>query len=201
MPTVNDNATGKTADNAPPANPELTDDLIASIPEEKLKSHPAFRTLEEKHAAARQGMDSSNLSKKELQAEVARLKVLAGVEETTEEPVVEPETVTKKELEEKIWELKHAKDVELYGDDEFKKDVENGIPREYALNTAKLRFQSNPDKARLERQQNMASGTAMGVRNIESEDFTAIELKGIADGLYSKETVLEHRKLKAKRAK
>lgn len=172
--------------------PVLTDEVITS--------HPKYKELEEKHAAARKGMDSSNLTKKELQAEVARLKVMAG-EEKEPELTDEPQTVTKKELQEQIWELKHSSDVELYGDDEFKKDIETGIPRDYALKTAKLRFQSNPDKARLSRQQTMASGPAMGTRNLDGDELTATEQKGIADGLYTKETALKYRQIQKERGR
>ena len=202
MPTDDVNASGQTVI-TPPAAPELTDDMIFSIPEEKLKSHPAFKTLEEKHAAARQGMDKSNLSKKELQAENARLRVLAGVEED-QTPVEDDQPLTKNDLEKMNedlrWDLLNAKDVELYGDEKFTADLQAGIPKAYALENAKLRSQSNPDKARLERQRTMASGSAASTRNLESDELTPAEQKGIAEGLYTKETALKHRELKRQRA-
>jgi hypothetical protein len=171
---------------------------VTALPAEKIESHPYVQELKKKYSAAHSDMDKTNLSKKELQAEVARLKVLAG-EEAPQEVKEEPQTVTKAELQEQVWELKHAHDVEIYGDEEFKKDVQNGIPRDYALNTAKLRFQSNPDHARLERQRTMASGTAMGTRNLESEDLEGFDPVEAAKWGYSKESWLKQRELKKAR--
>ncbi len=158
------------------------------LSEEAVKNHPAFKKLEKDYSAAER---EKNRYKGRLD------KVQKGISDE-EEPEKEPEQspyVTKDEL----WEFKNANDVEIYGDEQFKKDVASGIPRDYALNTAKLRFQSNPDKARLERQQVMASGTAVSTRNLSSDEFSETELKGIADGLYTKETVLKHRELKKSR--
>lgn len=174
---------------------------VKTLTAEQLEANPHFNDLKTKYSAARTGMDESNLSKKELKAEVARLKVLAGEEATPASEPVDDSTkpVTKAELQQQVWELSHQKEVELYGDEEFQKDVTSGIPREYALKTAKLRFQSNPDKARLERQQTMASGTAMGTRDLQSDELTPAEQKGIAEGLYSKETALAYREMKKAR--
>lgn len=174
---------------------------VTAIPADKLESHPYVQELKKKYSAAHEKMDSTNLSKKELQAEVARLKVLAGEEAKQEEKAPEPEHVTKDELKQQIWELQHAKDVEIYGDEEFRKDIEAGIPKDYALKTAKLRFQSNPDRVRLERQQIMASGTAMGTRNLDGDELTPTELKGIAEGLYTKETALKYREIRKARGR
>lgn len=194
MPTDDTvNASGSDADTAHQTSSEITDDLIVS--------HPKYKELEEKHAAARNGMDQSNLSKKELQAEVARLRVLAGVEEAEVKKDDEPQTVTKAELQEQIWELKHAEDVELYGDSEYKADIENGIPKEYALKTAKLRFQSNPDKARLDRQQTMASGSNSSVRNLDANSYEGFNEEEAKRYGYTKETWLEHKKLKEARGR
>jgi len=192
MPT-NDGVNGESPTDA---------NVNASAPEgmtlEQLESNPHFQELKKKYNAAHQDMDKTNLSKKELQAEVARLKVLAG-EEAIVTPAEEPQTVSKAELREQVWELKNAKDVELYGDDVFLKDVENGIPRDYALNTAKLRFQSNPDKARLERQQSMASGTAMGTRILEDNQYEGFNPEEAKKWGYSKESWLRQKELKKSR--
>lgn len=197
MPT-NDSGNGESPTTA---NVNATDLDVTSLAEEQLDTHPYVQELKKKANAAHQDMDKTNLSKKELQAENARLRVLAGEDD---KPVItkdEPQTVTKAELQEQIWDLKNSNDVELYGDSEYMKDVEKGIPRDYALKTAKYRYQSNPDQARLERQQTMASGTAMGTRNLGSDDLTPAELKGIADGLYSKETALEYRQIQKARGR
>lgn len=176
---------------------------VTALPIEELEKHPHVQELKKKYSAAHTDMDKTNLSKKELQAEVARLKVLAGEDATpAQEPVDESaKPVTKAELQQQVWEISHQKEVELYGDEEFQKDVQSGIPREYALKTAKLRFQSNPDKARLERQKTMASGMAMGTRDLQSDELTPAEQEGIAKGLYSKETVLKHREMKKARGR
>lgn len=192
MPTVDDNASGQPAPKAPPATSEISEDAV--------KAHPLFKELEEKHSAARTGMDQSNLSKKELQAEVARLRVMAGEEgPKAEAKTDEPQVVTKAELQQQLWQLQNAKDVEVYGDEQFTKDVESGIPRDYALQNAKLRYQSSPDKARLERQQTMASGSATSTRTLESEDLEGFDPVEAAKWGYSKESWLKQRQLKKAR--
>ncbi len=195
MPTDAEIDAAKPTD--PNANASQVD--VTKLTPEQLEANPHFQDLKTKYSAAHKGMDESNLSKKELKAEVARLKVLAGEEVKPEDkvelPAKEPTYATKED----IWELKNAKDIEVYGDEEFTKDVENGIPRDYALTTAKLRFQSNPDKARLERQQTMASGTAAGTRILDSDELTEAEQAGITKGLYSKEAVMIQRRLKKER--
>ncbi len=173
---------------------------VTSLTPEQLEAHPHFQELAKKYTAAHQDMDKTNLSRKELLAENARLKVLAGEEETV---VPEEKPLTRKELEqmnvEMRFDLLNAKDLELYGDEKFKADLQSGIPKAYALENAKLRYQASPDKVRLERQQVMASGIAVGVRNLDSDELTPTEQKGIAEGLYSKETALLHRELKKQR--
>ena len=144
-------------------------------------------------------MDSANLSKKELKAEIARLKVIAGEDN---EPVIEDESakpVTKADLQNQVWELNHQKDVELYGDSEYQADLEAGIPRDYALKTAKLRYTSNPDSARLDRQRSMGSGSAASNRNIESEDLAGFDPVEAAKWGYSKESYIKQMQLKKSR--
>jgi len=196
MPT-NDDGTG--------ASPTATDvnasqiDVTALTPEQ-LEAHPHVQDLKKKYSAAHQDMDKTNLSKKELQSEIARLKVLAGEEVQAEEiKADEPQYVTKAELQEQAWELQNAKDVDLYGDDEYKNDLVSGIPREYALKTAKLRFQSMPDNVRLQRQQVMASGTAVGARGLSDVDVTDADRRGMAEFGYSEETVRKHKQMKRER--
>lgn len=178
-----DNA-NPTAEELSPTGSELEQTLEidppAEISEEAIKNHPLYKALEEENSAA--------------EREKNRYKGRLDKEQKKSE---KPEYVTKEDL----WERDNAKDLELYGDDTFKADIENGIPKAYALQTAKLRLQSNPDKARLERQQTMASGTAVGTRNLESDELSDVERKGIADGLYSKETALAHRELKRNRGR
>lgn len=172
----------------------------SEITEDAIKAHPTFKELEQKYSAARTGMDQSNLTKKELQAEVARLRVMAGEEAKTEEPKEEEtQVVTKQELQQQLWALQNAKDIELYGDEQYQKDVDGGIPRDYALGNAKLRFQSSPDKARLERQQQMASGSAASTRDISDADLEGFNQADADRWGYTKETWLKQKQLKKAR--
>ena len=179
-PSSQETPTGSELEQTPSVDP------TADVSEEVVKSHPAFKKLEDDYSAAER---EKNRYKGRLEK---AQKGISGEEEKTENPKEETPYATKED----IWELKNAKDVELYGDDEYKKDLETGIPRDYALKTAKLRFQSNPDKARLERQQQMASGTAIGTRNLESDDITAKDREDIAKHGYSEYAVRKQKELK-----
>lgn len=194
MPTVEeDNASTQTEteEESPPETTQTEDDIT---------SHPKYKELEEKHAAARKGMDESNLTKKQLQAEVAKYKTLAGIEE--EEPEEEEEKpLTRAELQEQLWELKHGQDIEVYADDEYKADVENGIPKEYALKMAKLRAQANPDKARLERNKLSAQGSSSSTREIDDTDITEKDREGMAKWGYSEEALRKQKELKKERGR
>ncbi|UOF79915.1 hypothetical protein [Caudoviricetes sp.] len=98
----NANASGQTVEKTPPVTtPEITDDFI--------KSHPLFKELETKHAAARTGMDKFAIENK-------RLKTLVvGEEATPSEP--EPKPATTNDLvamkDEIRWELKNEQQIEL----------------------------------------------------------------------------------------
>lgn len=123
-------------------------------------THQQVEELKKKHSAARKGLDEKAKLLKEKEAEIARLKVLAGEdskEETPEEDESQPKYVTQEELDSKAWEIAHKSDLELYSDDEFKSDVESGIPKEKALKYAKLRYETMDDSARRERQEAVAS--------------------------------------------
>lgn len=167
-----------------------------NIPDEVITSHPAYKALEEKHSAARTGMDKSNLSKKQLEAEVARLRVLAGEEAPAPEVKTEPSPyVTKEEL----WETQHAKDLELYADDQFKKEVDMGIPRHVALGYAKLRYQSSPNNAQVIRQQTMSSAGSTSNRDIPNIEITEEDRRDMATYGYSEAALLKQKRLKASR--
>lgn len=182
-------------------NASLTDEEShqSNLNEDDIKSHPLYKELEEKHAAARQGMDKTNLSKKELQAEVARLRVLAGVPEEVKQEESKEAPITKKDLEEQLWLLQYTKDIEVYGDEKYQQDIKSGIPKAYALENAKLRYQSNPDKARIERQQMMSSGSASSDRNLESESLEGFNEDHAKRFNYTKETWIRHQQLKKER--
>lgn len=188
MPTVTqDNASGSDA-NAQQNHSDISDDVITS--------HPRYRELEEKHSAARTGMDKSNLTKKQLEAENARLRVLAGEEEPIEEAKTETSPyVTKEEL----WETQHAKDLELYGDDQFQKEVEQGIPRHIALDYAKLRYEKAPNNAQVTRQQSMASAGSTSTRDLSNIEITDEDRRDMKEWGYSEATLLKHKALKKAR--
>ena len=189
MPTDEVNASRSDA-NAQQNTPEITDDVVTS--------HPRFKELEEKHAAARQGMDRSNLSRKQLEAEVARLKVMAGEEEVIEQEV-QPSYVTKEELESKAWEIANAKDIDLYGDDEYQKELEQGIPKATALKYAKLRYEKSPNQAQVVRQQSMASSGSTSTRDLSNIDITDEDREDMKTWGYSEKTLLKHKALKRAR--
>lgn len=181
------NASGSDA-NAQQNNP--------SIPDEVITSHPKYKELEEKHSAARTGMDKSNLTKKQLEAEVARLKVLAGEEKKVEEEKTQPSPyVTKEEL----WETQHAKDLEIYGDETFQKEVEQGIPRHIALNYAKLRYEKAPNNAQVARQQSMASAGSTSARDLSNIEITDEDRRDMQQWGYSEKTLLKHKAMKKAR--
>ena len=167
-----------------------------NISDEVITSHPKYRELEEKHSAARTGMDKSNLTKKQLEAEVARLRVLAGEEAEVKETKPEPSPyVTKEEL----WETQHAKDLELYGDEQFQKEVEQGIPRHIALNYAKLRYEKAPNNAQVMRQQSMASAGSTSTRDLSNVEITDEDRKDMKEWGFSEKTLLKHKALKKAR--
>lgn len=185
MPTDDDNAEMPTVEaNAP--------DVSALTPE-LLESHPYVQELKAKQAAAHSKMDQSNLSRKQLEQEVKRLKELAG------EEIEQPSYVTKEELEAKAWELSHAKDVELYQDEDYQKELEMGIPKEVALRYAKLRHQSNPNQAQVMRQQSVAQGSAASTRDLSSIEITDEDRADMKRFGYSEKALLKQKKLKAER--
>ena len=161
----------------------------AQVPEEAIKNHPLFKDLEGKHAAAER---EKNRYKGRLE------KVQKGITDEDEEkpsPAEESPYVTKEQL----WEVQHQEDLEIYGDEQFQQDVARGIPRDYALETAKLRFQANPDKARLERHQAVAAGSATSVRNTQDDTLDGFNQADADRWGYTKETWLKQRELKKAR--
>lgn len=191
MPTVLDNASGSDA-NAQQNYPEISDEVITS--------HPKYKELEEKHSAARTGMDKSNLTKKQLEAEVARLRVMAGEEEQVEVVEAKPSFVTREELQSTAWEIAHAKDLELYGDEEYKNEVSSGIPKETALKYAKLRFQKSPNQVQVSRQQSMASSGQTSTRDLSNVDITDEDRADMKLWGYSEKTLLKQKELKRARS-
>ena len=155
-------------------------DPPAEVSEEVVRSHPLFKKLEDDYSAA--------------EREKNRYK---GRLDKVQKDPVKQEYVTKEEL----WERDHAKDLELYGDDKYKADIESGIPKEYALETAKLRLQSSPNNARLGRQQEMASGSAMGVRSLSEENYEGFNQEDANRFGYTKETWLKQQKIKKARSR
>ena len=183
MSTVIDNTSDQDA---------TTAHLETSLQEDDVKSHPAYKDLEKKYSAARTGMDSSNLTKKQLEAEVARLRVLAGEsEEETVEEAPRTEFVTKEDL----WNFQHESDIELYADEIYEKEVAQGVPRDTALQYAKLRYTREPSEAQLQRQQYNASGNT-SVRKLTNIEITDKDREDMKKWGYSEATLLAHKKLR-----
>jgi len=174
--------TGSGSEQTPKVDPPaLTDEMV--------KSHPLFQKLQEEHSAAER---EKNRYKGRLD------KVQKGISDEPEE-TPEPKDDTPYVTKDQLWEFQNKADIESYGDEQYKADVARGIPRDYALETAKLRYQANPDKARLERQQATASGPAASTRNLESTELEGFDPKAAAEWGYSKETWLKQQQLKKER--
>ena len=193
MPTVEDNAeTPTVADNAPSLD-------VTSLTPEQIEAHPHVQELKKKYSAAHSGMDSANLSKKQLEAELAKYKFLAGEQEPEPEEQ-KPSFVTKEELEAKAWEIAHAKDIELYADDDYKKELDRGVPRDIALHYAKLRHQKSPNSAQVMRQQAMASAGAVSTRDLSDVEITDEDRADMAKWGYSEKALLKQKQMKKARA-
>lgn len=178
------NGADPSANGAPPA---------ASLPEDAVKNHPLYKKLEEDRSAAER---EANRFKGRLVTKGIPLEdEPAPGTQAPAKPQEQSQFVTKDEL----WDRDHAPDIEVYGDDQYKADIARGIPKDYALETAKLRFQANPDKARSERLQSMGSGPAAGTRNLQSDDITEADRRGMAQFGYSEDVVRQHKALKRAR--
>jgi hypothetical protein len=171
---------------------------IASLPIEEIEAHPHVQELKKKYAAAHTGMDQSNLSKKQLEAELAKYKMLAGEEEPPEEEE-RPQFVTKEELSSTLWETKHAKDIELYGDETYQKELEQGVPRDIAIRYAKMRHESSPNQAKVIRQQSVAQGSSASTRDLSDTEITDEDREDMKRWGYSEKAILRQKKQKAMR--
>lgn len=193
MPTVDGNAEMPTAqDNAPSVD-------VTTLAPELLESHPYVQELKKKYSAAHSGMDNANLTKKQLEAEIARLKVMAGEEAESVEEEPKPSFVTREELEMKAWEIAHAQDLELYADDEYKQELDRGVPRDVALKYAKIRQQKNPNSAQVLRQQAMASQGSSSTRDLSDIEITDEDRADMKLWGYSEETIRKQKQLKKAR--
>lgn len=190
MPTVSDNASGSDA-NAQQNSSQISDEVITS--------HPKYKELEEKHSAARTGMDKSNLTKKQLEAEVARLRVMAGEEDETVIEEAKPSFVTREELESKAWEIAHARDLELYADEDYQKEIEQGVPRQTALKYAKLRHEKSPNQVQVSRQQSMASAGSTSTRDLSNVEITDEDRADMKAWGYSEKALLKQKEMKKAR--
>ena len=184
------------------ASPTATDNAsqldVTKLTPEQLEQHPHVQELKTKYSAAHSGMDKANLTKKQLEAELAKYKLLAG----EEEPVVEeakPSFVTKEELSATLWESQHAKDLELYADDDYKKELDRGVPKDIALHYAKLRHQKNPNSAQINRQQAMASPGSSSTRDLSDIEITDEDRADAKLWGYSEKAILKQKQLKKSR--
>jgi hypothetical protein len=167
----------------------------ADIPEETVRNHPLFKEIEGKATAAER-------EAKRYKGRLDRAhKGMTEEEETPDVPAEKPVEPTNFVTKEELWARDNAADLELYGDDQYKNDIAAGIPKDYALNNAKLRFQSNPDKARLERHQVTASRSSASTRNLESDDAEGFNPEHAARWGYSKETYVKQQQLKKARGR
>lgn len=191
MPTDEGNGESPTAtDNASSEQDAISPELV--------ESHPLYQELKQKYSAAHQSMDQSNLTKKQLEAELARYKVLAGDEEP--EPEEEkPSYVTQDELKSSLWETQHAKDLELYADDDYKKELDRGVPKDIALQYAKIRHQGNSGSAQVMRQQSMASQDSTSTRDLSDVEITDEDRADMAKWGYSEAALLKQKRLKKER--
>lgn len=180
-------------DGGSPTPPDNALDLNA-IPAEKLEDHPYVKELKTKASAAHKGMDSANLTKKQLEAEVARLKVMAGEEKPKEEKP-ESEFVTKEDL----WTAQNEKDIELYGDEQYQKELDLGVPKKVALQYAKLRHQKDPNQAQVMRQQAMASQGSTSTRDLSDIDITDEDRADMKKWGYSEKALKRQKQLKKAR--
>ena len=193
MPTDDGNALEPTATANAPSLPDLT-----ALTPEQIEAHPHVQELKKKYSAAHSGMDKANLTKKQLEAELAKYKTLAGEQEP--EPEEEkPSFVTKEELSASLWEAQNAKDIELYADDQYKQELDMGVPKPVALQYAKLRAQKNPNSAQVARQQAMASPGASSTRDLEDVEITDEDRADAATWGYSLETVKKQKQMKRAR--
>lgn len=128
---------------SPPSPADLPDQVISSIPLDRLvASHPEVKGLQEKHAAA-------ELEASRWKGRVEKINKAAADEDKPKppegdpaKPKPEPQFVTKDEL----WERDNARRIALVGD-EFKKLVEQGVPRDVALEHALLKKGYADEKA------------------------------------------------------
>ena len=188
MTEVNPSATQPPPDSIKEQTPSK--EAPPAITDEQVKNHPLFKDLEGKYSA-----EEREKTRFKGRYEKARQGILDDEEKPEPGPKEESPYATKEEL----WEMKNAKDLEIYADDEYRKDIDSGIPRDYALKNAKLRFQANPDKARSERVQTMASGSAAGVRDLSSIDESQFNEEEAKRWGYSKESWMKQQELKKKR--
>lgn len=151
-------------------DPTTSTDAPQNDEVQKLKEE--LSQAKQREAAARKKMDEVN----------TELKKLKGDGEK------KPETqfVTKDEL----WETTHAKELSIYGDDEYKADIAKGIPRDYALNTAKLRH-----TAKAEVKNRQITDTGSSERSLGSEDDIQLTPEQISRGI-TKEMIKKYGKAK-----
>jgi len=161
-----------------------------ALSEDVVKNHPLYKELEGKHSAE---------ERDKLRYKGRLEKVQKGFSEDEEVKPQPKKDDSPYATKEELWEIRNAKDLDVYADDKYKGDIEAGIPRDYALENAKLRFQANPDKARLDRQKSMSTGSSSGVRNLEAANLEGFNEEDAKRWNYSKETWLKQQQLKKAR--
>jgi hypothetical protein len=142
MPTDPQNVDASPADGTtPPADPSTQDDPI--------RSHPLYKELEEKHSAARKGLDDKA-------KELKRIKTALLNDEPVSPAPTAPKSDAQKMKEDIVWEMRNEEKISL-ASKEYESYVADGIPRDKALKLALLDKGITDDKSLSEHLRQQAS--------------------------------------------
>lgn len=185
MPTDENVNASQQTEQSPPATVEITDDLLKTIPLERLaKAHPEVADLKEKHAAARQGMDKANLKLKKIKSE---------------DDESEPDSTLKDELKnEVVWEIKNENTISLANKNGlYDKYVAEGKTRQDALKLALFDEGITNSAAKSESmRQAQASSPTPGIDRSSAEEATAEEKLQMEQWGYSLDTLRKHKAMR-----
>ena len=108
------------------------------VSEDAIKAHPLYKDLETRYAAAHKEIDGKK-TKKELEAEIARLKIMAG-EESAPAPVAAPTgNIDAKKIQEEVeWNIANKENIQSAGQPYYEY-LGKGYSRDDALTLALAR--------------------------------------------------------------
>lgn len=154
------------------------------IDEAVLKTHPAYKALEE----------AKNAADQELKTMKGRLK-----SETSKKSEPKDDTTSKASLDEEEvdFRIQHNDELKVYGAT-YKELRSKGYDRSDALELAKLRHQKSTTQS-AEVQAANSSPTPVAARSISSDVITEQDQQDMQTWGFSKETLLAHKKLKQQR--